>query len=106
MAGSITNHKYKEEIWKRYAKQTNCTEAEAKEIITRVFYILQDVLVEKGQLFIRQLGKFIVREQPTKTGWCPKTESSTIRMGGKWVSFRTGVHLKRRLNNNENIYKH
>ncbi|MDY7000459.1 MAG: HU family DNA-binding protein [Thermodesulfobacteriota bacterium] len=73
------------------------TKAEAAKAVDDILGLIQDGLVRDGTVFIRNFGKFSVRDRRARKGRDPRTGAPIEIPAGKTIKFSSGRELKNTL---------
>src|ERR1039457_3416110 len=80
------------------ATEKNISNAVAEKIVTEIFKSMADTLISGNRIEVRGFGSFEVREYDGYTARNPKTGVQLKVKPKRTPFFKTGKHLKERIN--------
>lgn len=85
------------ELIKSVAKETDVTEAKAKEVVLAAFDAIADAAANGQDTAIPGFGKFAVKNRPERQGRNPATGEAMTIKASRSVGFKQAKGLKDRL---------
>lgn len=79
-------------------KLNGCTRDEIKVILDAVIESIKECIIEFGEMKIRGLGSFVVKEQKERIGTHPKTGETITIPASKTVKFKCSKTFKNEVN--------
>jgi nucleoid DNA-binding protein len=88
----------KKEIIDHISSQTGLTQTEVKKVVQSTFDYIFNVLVQGGNIELRNFGVFMVKTQKARVGRNPKKPEVPIHVPAKTIPcFKPGKLLKKKV---------
>lgn len=87
----------KKDMTKEIAQATGITQAQAQEIVQRVFNRIIETLVEKGRIELRNFGVFEVKRRKPRQARNPRTGEKVMVPERAVVTFKPGLEMEERV---------
>jgi len=84
----------KKDLVKKMAEVLECSQTQAKESLDNLLTLIQDSLVEDGEVNLSPLGKFVVAERAARKGRNPQTGEELDIPATNVAKFRVSKALK------------
>ncbi|WP_080845573.1 HU family DNA-binding protein [Cytobacillus gottheilii] len=84
----------KTEFKKFAAEKLEVSQKEAEQRLQEVFQLIEDALVEHGEVPLADLGKLVVVERAERNGVNPQTKEKIVIPAKKTPAFKPSKHLK------------
>ena len=91
----------KKDMAKEIAEATGITQAQAQDIVQRVFNGIIETLVEKGRIELRNFGVFEVRKRKPRQARNPRTGEKVMVPERAVVTFKPGLEMEERVRQSE-----
>jgi len=87
----------KKDMAKTIAEAAGITQAQAQEIVQRVFDSMIETLVKDGRIELRNFGVFKVKKRKSRQGRNPRTGEKVLVPERTVVTFKAGEELEERV---------
>jgi nucleoid DNA-binding protein len=91
----------KKDIAKEIAQAAGITQAQAQDIVQRVFNGIIEALVEKGRIELRNFGVFEVKKRKPRQARNPRTGEKVLVPERVVVTFKPGLEMEERVRHSE-----
>lgn len=88
----------KAEFVKLVAEALEVSQKDASDTLDKVFGVIEDSLVEHGEVPLGNLGKLVVNERAERNGRNPASGEAIVIPSAKVPKFKASKHLKETVN--------
>jgi nucleoid DNA-binding protein len=94
----------KKDIVKKIAEATGIPQMTVTEIVQMLFDGITEILVEEGNIELRNFGVFKVKERKPRKARNPSTGASVMVPAKRSVTFKPGLEMLRRVREMEALF--
>jgi integration host factor subunit beta len=95
----------KKDMAKGIADEMGIIQAQAQEIVQRVFNGIIETLVEEGRIELRNFGVFEVKKRKPRQARNPRTGEKVVVPGRAVVTFKPGLEMEERVRQSHREYQ-